>query len=422
MRIGGRLQKRYSYSLPSSISAQRQERIDLHSGMSCYKLESQLEFTAQSAENSKAVAGFFKELPVDNTADHFFDDYNDIIPADDEKIKRLAILDELSAHVEKTCKKIKEHGLYYNFTNDKNLLFNYQKGIFQLEQQFSTAVEFYSAVNIHNNVYQNSDLLLDETELLDYTLEELKNKLDIIIEQHFKIPDAKVPQTGEYTIILNHNAASVFVHESVGHLFEEDNFRQQTIFNEETVINPHITVTDYAHTAFGKPCLLPLHIDSEGTETIDVTLIKNGKIQNRMNNRQFAVEGICTGNSRSSLFSQLSQIRMRNTALEVDKSLLADLSKIDNALVVEKINAGSSEQNGEVELFVEFGHEIKKGEITGCVRNFVIRGHTLDLLNSITACSDDFTWHSGNCGKNGYGLRLTHGAPSIVLKGTVHGC
>jgi TldD protein len=300
-------------------------------------------------------------------------------------------------------------------------VFNYQKGCYQLEHQFSKGLVFYSTIDIRDNVYQNMEVLLDETELLDCDPEELKNRLNVTIERHLKIPDAKVPQTGEYTIILDHDSASTFVHESVGHLFEEDGFRKQTVFNEKTVINPHITVTDYAHTAFGKPCHLPVHIDSEGTEAMDVTLIKDGKIQKTMNNRQFATEENCTGNGRSNLFSRLPQIRMRNTALEVDKSLIVDLSTIDNALVVEKGCAGSSEGNGEVELFVEYGHEVKKGMITGYLRNFVVRGNALDLLNSISACSDDFTWHGGNCGKMGYSLVLAHGSPSIVLKGTVHG-
>ena len=419
---GARLQKSYLYILPSARSAKKEERIELHSGISRYELGNACHFTAQSTEDSMAVAGFFSSFPLDSTAAHFFDDYSDIIPLDEEKQKRKEVLNELSAHVEKTYKELKEHGLYYWFYNDKNLLFNYQKGLFQLEQQFSTAVTFYSSINICNNVYQNIEPLLDEKELLDYSLEDLKNKLNTIIERHLKIPDAKIPQTGEYTIILNHEAASVFVHESVGHLFEEDLFRQQTIFDEKTVINPYITVTDYAHTAFGKPCHLPVHIDSEGSEAVDVTLIKNGKIQKTMNNRQLASENPCTGNGRSELFSQIPQIRMRNTALEADKSLVTDLSAIDNALAVEIMSSGSSEQNGEVELFVELGHEVKKGQTTRYMRNFVIRGNTLDLLNSISACADDFTWHGSGCGKMGYSLILADGSPSIVLKGTVHGC
>ncbi len=280
-------------------------------------------------------------------------------------------MNELHTYVEKSYKELKEHGFFYYLEKDTNVLFNYRKEQYQEEKQTGLELGLRTLFDYGGQIYENVDILLNEEDLLGCDLEALQFRVYNAIEQHLKIPCAKIPKTGEYTIILQHKPASVFVHEAVGHLFEEDNYLQQTIFNEKTMINPSITVTDYAHAAFDKTCLLPVFVDSEGSEANDVVLIGDGRIQNRMTNRQFGVTKDCTGNARSSLFLQPPQIRMRNTALEVDASLISHLSAFDHAIVVEKVNCGSSENNGEVELFVEFGHEMKGGTITGYVRDFV---------------------------------------------------
>jgi TldD protein len=331
------------------------------------------------------------------------------------------MLNELSAYVEDHYKEIKEHGFYNYLTIDDNLLFNYRKGIYQRECCVSTALEFRSDIEYYGSVYSARDMLLDETDLLNCGMEELKQILDAIVERRLKMPGAQIPLSGEYAIMLKHDPASSFIHEAVGHLFEEDNFRRQSVFCEKTVSNPRVSVTDFAHTAFGRPCPLPVHIDSEGTETTDVALIKNGRVCGRMNNRYYAGEGYCSGNGRSSFFFETPLIRMRNTAFEIDKSLKMDMSALDNGLVVETTEGGASGQDGEIELLVEFGYEVKKGKITKHLRNFMVHGFALDLLNSIEGCGDDFTWHSSTCGKNGYGIRLAHGSPSILLKGSIHG-
>jgi hypothetical protein len=49
----------------------------------------------------------------------------------------------------------------------------------------------------------------------------------------------------------------------------------------------------------------------------------------------------------------MPQVRMRNTALIIDNDEIFDMSDVDDIIVIEKIAGGSSEQSGEVELFVE---------------------------------------------------------------------
>jgi TldD protein len=413
MNSGSRFQKQYYLCLPSAQSLSHEEVVYLCSGVSGYDFnEKEYHFTAHSY-------GLDPDINAD--AVDFLKDVSDIIPADEEKRKRRMILDELSAYIENTYKEIKEHGLYYYLVNDKNLLFNYKKGIYQTEQTLSTETAFRMIFDYHGNMNQTINRLLDEAELLDHPLEELKHKLDVIIERRFKMADAQIPPSGEYTIVLKSDPASIFIHEVVGHFFEEDNFQQQSCFSPETVINPHIRVTDYAHTALGKPCPVPVHIDSEGTEAKDALLIQGGRVCGRMNNRQYAGEGVCTGNGRSEFFSTAPLIRMRNTALEVDKSLTMDLSSLEDALVVEKIEQGCTDLKGKAELFVESGYKLKKGKVIKDLRNFMLYGQAVDLLNSIVGCDDDFSWHSSSCGKNGYSLHLTHGSPSILLRGSIHG-
>jgi TldD protein len=420
---GIRFQKRYFFSLPSKNVVNKQESSKLHAGMSCYELGNTYIFSAKTYDHLLNTKIFLEDIAVDTETVGFFNDFSDIIPSFEYKRKRQLVINELSSYVENQYKEVKEHGFYYYFTKDKNLLFNYQKNIYQKTEQISAAVEFRTVICYHGGVYEGIDLLLDGTELIDSSWEELKRKVDLIIERRLKMTDAEIPQSGEYVIVLKSAVASGFLHESVGHLFEEDLFKQQKVFNERTFVNPHISLTDYAQTAFGKPCPLSIYIDSEGTETTDVPLVKNGQICTRMNNRRYARETDvpCTGNGRSELFFEIPLIRMRNTALAADKILVRDLTTLDNAIVAETNEAGSAEQNGEVELFIEFGYEIKKGKTIRYLRNFIIRGYALDLLNSIDGCENNFSWHTGTCNKNGYPIRVSYGSPSILLRGIIYG-
>jgi predicted Zn-dependent protease len=112
---------------------------------------------------------------------------------------------------------------------------------------------------------------------------------------------------------------------------------------------------------------------------------------------------------------------MRNTALEISENLKRNLATIDSALVIENVSHASVDNNGTVELYVDFGYEIKKGNIIKYYNNFVLSGNAIELLNSISAFDNDFTWKISRCSKDGNGIFVSHGAPSVLLRGEIIG-
>jgi TldD protein len=79
-------------------------------------------------------------------------------------------------------------------------------------------------------------------------------------------------------------------------------------------------------------------------------------------------------------------------------------------------------QKGQFTCKAEQGWLIEKGELTEHLRDVAVNGITLDALNNVTALGKDFKMDApGTCGKNGQGMYVDGGSPSIRIEGIVVG-
>ena len=164
-----------------------------------------------------------------------------------------------------------------------------------------------------------------------------------------------------------------------------------------------VTLTDFAHTAFGETCPLPVYIDDEGTEAVDSPLIENGILTGYMNNRESAQHFGMTpqGNARAWLFSDEPLIRMRNTSVHPGKDKLEDMiASIDDGYYLIESNNGQADTTGEFMFGVTMGYEIKKGKLGKALLDTTISGVAFDMLKTVDMVSDKVVWcSSGMCGK-----------------------
>ena len=185
---------------------------------------------------------------------------------------------------------------------------------------------------------------------------------------------------------------------------------------EKQVASELVTMVDFAHTALGKPCPLPVYVDDEGIEAEDVLLIEKGILKNFMHNRESARHfGVKPqGNARAFKFSDEPLIRMRNTAILPGTDKLEDLiASVDDGYYIVKTGNGQADMTGEFMFSVEEGYEIKNGKLGKAIRETTISGVAFDMLRTVDMISDDMHWNcSGFCGKKQY-MTTSDGGPAI---------
>ena len=154
--------------------------------------------------------------------------------------------------------------------------------------------------------------------------------VDSLYEQLMQKREGVYADAGRKTVILGGMMTGMLSHEAVGHTVEADLVLGGSVAGHmlnKRVGSDLVTMTDFANTAFGKRCPLPVFVDDEGTPARDVTLIKDGILVGYMNNRESAEHfGMAPGgNARAWLFSDEPLIRMRNTAVHPGKDKLEDM-------------------------------------------------------------------------------------------------
>ncbi len=231
-------------------------------------------------------------------------------------------------------------------------------------------------------------------------------EIDTLYEQLMQKREGVYADAGRKTVILGGMMTGMLSHEAVGHTVEADLVLGGSVAGHmlnKRVGSDLVTLTDFAHTAFGRRCPLPVFVDDEGTPAKDVTLIKDGILVGYMNNRESAEHfGMAPGgNARAWLFSDEPLIRMRNTAVHPGKDKLEDMiASVDDGYYLIDSGNGQADTTGEFMFGVTMGYEIKQGKLGKALLDTTISGVAFDMLKTVDMVSDTVVWaSSGFCGK-----------------------
>lgn len=234
-------------------------------------------------------------------------------------------------------------------------------------------------------------------------------------------------EAGMKTCILDSSLAGILAHEAVGHTVESDLVLSGSVALHERgnqVASPLISLTDFAHTAFGQKAPLPVYVDDEGVRAVDAPIIEKGILKGYMHNRESALHfgDTPTGNARAYLFSDEPLIRMRNTAIHPGESKLTDMiSSVEDGYYFVSTNNGQADMTGEFMFGVTEGYEIKNGQLGRALLDTTISGVAFDMLKTVDMVSDDMTWSaSGTCGKK-QPMPVGMGGPAIRCRIMVGG-
>jgi len=255
----------------------------------------------------------------------------------------------------------------------------------------------------------------------------LHEGIDKLYEQLMQKREGIYADAGEKTVILDGMMTGMLSHEAVGHTVEADLVLGGSVaahnLNRQ-VASELVTLTDFAHTAFGESCPLPVFTDDEGTEAKDVTLIRNGILTGYMNNRESALHfGMEPGgNARAWMFSDEPLIRMRNTAVHPGKDKLEDMiASIDDGYYLINSGNGQADTTGEFMFGVTMGYEIKGGKLGKALLDTTISGVAFEMLKTVDMVSDQVVWSSsGFCGKK-QPMPVGMGGPALRCKVKIGG-
>ena len=231
-------------------------------------------------------------------------------------------------------------------------------------------------------------------------------EIDRLYAQLMQKREGVYADAGMRTVILGGELTGMLAHEAVGHTVEADSVLAGSVAGpclHRQVASELVTLTDFAHTAFGARCPLPVFVDDEGTAARDVTLIENGILTGYMNSRESAAHfGMAPcGNARAWLFSDEPLIRMRNTAIHPGRDRLEDMiASVDDGYYLLATNNGQADTTGEFMFGVTMGYEIKQGRLGRALLDTTISGVAFEMLKTVDMVSDRVEWESsGFCGK-----------------------
>jgi TldD protein len=227
---------------------------------------------------------------------------------------------------------------------------------------------------------------------------------------------------GEMDVVLGSGWPGVMLHEAVGHGLEGDFNRKKTSafagLMGQRVAAKGVTVVDDGTIQARRGSL---SIDDEGTPTNRTVLIEDGILVGYMQDRQNArLMGMApTGNGRRESHAHVPMPRMTNTyMLAGDRDPKEVLASVKNGLYAVSFGGGQVDiTSGKYVFQCTEAYRIENGKIGAPVKGAMLIGNGPTDLHRISMIGNDFALDPGigTCGKNGQGVPVGVGQPSLRM-------
>ena len=227
---------------------------------------------------------------------------------------------------------------------------------------------------------------------------------------------------GEMDVVLGSGWPGVMLHEAVGHGLEGDFNRKKTSafagLMGQRVAAKGLTVVDDSTIQARRGSL---SIDDEGTPTNRTVLIEDGILVGYMQDRQNArLMGMApTGNGRRESHAHVPMPRMTNTyMLAGDRDPKEILASVKNGLYAVSFGGGQVDiTSGKYVFQCTEAYRIENGKVGAPVKGAMLIGNGPTDLHRISMIGNDFALDPGigTCGKNGQGVPVGVGQPSLRM-------
>ncbi|MCZ4281775.1 metalloprotease TldD [Kiloniella laminariae] len=233
---------------------------------------------------------------------------------------------------------------------------------------------------------------------------------------------------GEMQVILGPGWPGILLHEAVGHGLEGDFNRKKTsTFSDrigERVASPGVTVVDDGTLVDRRGSI---SVDDEGTPSQCTPLIEDGILVGYMQDRQNArlMGQNPTGNGRRQSYAHLPMPRMTNTVMYNGAHDPAEMLKaVKNGIYAVNFGGGQVDiTSGKFVFSCTEAYQVRDGIIGQAVKGATLIGNGPDVMQKISMIGNDMEMDEGvgTCGKNGQGVPVGVGQPSLLINGITVG-
>ncbi len=240
--------------------------------------------------------------------------------------------------------------------------------------------------------------------------------------------DSRPAPAGEMEIVLGPGWPGIMLHEAVGHGLEGDFNRKRTSafagLLGQRVAAPGVTVVDDGTMPDRRGSIT---VDDEGTPSGRTVMIDDGilveYIQDRMNARLMGVRA--TGNGRRQSYAHAPMPRMTNTFMLGGRTRPEEMIRsVKRGLYAVNFAGGQVDiTSGKFVFATSEAYLIEDGRVTAPVKGATLIGNGADALTKVSMVGDDPAMDHGigTCGKNGQGVPVGVGQPTLKMAGITVG-
>ncbi|HEU4659877.1 MAG TPA: metalloprotease TldD [Pseudolabrys sp.] len=246
--------------------------------------------------------------------------------------------------------------------------------------------------------------------------------VDEAVRQALVNLEAVPAPAGEMDVVLGSGWPGVMLHEAVGHGLEGDFNRKKTSafagLMGQQVAAKGVTVVDDGTMQQRRGSL---SIDDEGTPSNKTVLIEDGILVGYMQDRQNArlMKMKPTGNGRRESHAHVPMPRMTNTYMLAGSHDPQEIiASVKNGLYAVSFGGGQVDiTSGKYVFQCTEAYKIENGRVAAPVKGAMLIGNGPTDLHRITMVGNDFALDPGigTCGKNGQGVPVGVGQPSLRM-------
>jgi TldD protein len=368
------------------------------------------------------ASGSAKAAPQSFNATKLMNYYETKVSYEDVGVKdKVDMLQSINDDVFKEDPRVIKASVYFSDSEKYILVVNSEGGIasdYQPLLRISVGCTAEEEGRKENNYFDYS--ARDDINFL--TQEKLKRLPREAVARTVKLFEAQTPPAGEFPVVLSAGSAGILLHEAIGHGMEADFNRQGiSVYSEKMnkkIAAPFVTIVDNGTNPHIRGSI---NVDDEGIPSEETVLVEDGVlrtyIHDRISAKHYGVKP--TGSGRRESFKHYPMPRMRNTYMRSGPHEFDEMiASVDYGILADQFTNGQVNIGpGDFTFYVKSGSLIENGKITAPIKDVNIIGNGPDVLEKVTMVANDMKMAEGGwtCGKNGQGVPVSQGMPSVLV-------
>lgn len=255
-----------------------------------------------------------------------------------------------------------------------------------------------------------------------------KHQTDEALRQALVNLESVSAPAGEMDVVLGPGWPGILLHEAIGHGLEGDFNRKKTsAFSGllgQRIASRGVTVVDDGTLADRRGSLT---MDDEGTPSQKTVLIEDGILKGYLHDRLNArlMGHAPTGNGRRQSFAHCPIPRMTNTyMLAGDRHPDEILGGVKKGIYAVSFGGGQVDiTSGKFVFSCTEAYMIENGKLGAPIKGATLIGNGPDVLTRVAAVGSNLELDTGigTCGKDGQGVPVGVGQPTILIEGLTVG-